>query len=116
MTTGMGDLKRENDESKQQIIEAHKMYQEQVTEINNLKTKISTNENELSLVKSDVKQKHDNLERENKDLKTKINTYENELSSVKSDVKQKHENQERQNEDLKRKIGKHQKELESLKS
>ena len=84
MTTGMADFKRENDENKHQMIEAQKMYQEQVTEINDLKTKINAYESELGLVKSDVEQKHDNQERENNNLKANIGKHQNELDSLRS--------------------------------
>jgi hypothetical protein len=30
MTTGMADLKRENDENKQQMVESQEMYQKQI--------------------------------------------------------------------------------------
>ena len=66
------------------MIEAQKMYQEQVTKINDLKSKINTYENELSLVRSDVKQKHENQERENKELKTKFGKHQDELDSLRS--------------------------------
>jgi hypothetical protein len=66
------------------MIEAQKMYQEQVTENNNLKTMINAYKNELSLVRSDVKQKHDNQERENNYLKANIGKHKNELGSLRS--------------------------------
>ena len=57
----MADLRRENDENKQRMIEAQKMYQEQVNQNDDLKTKVGKHENELISLKSSFGTRIDEL-------------------------------------------------------